>query len=80
LFGLDGSELGDDDSYGFNDSFSFNIELLEGNSVLISLVSDGFLLFVEDIELDDLVLKLRFELSNLLGEGGDLRSRFLDLV
>jgi hypothetical protein len=56
LFGLVGSEFTNDDSDGFNDSFSFNVEFLEGFSILSSLVADGGLLFVEDIELDDLVL------------------------
>lgn len=80
LFGLNGSEFTNDDTDGFNDSFGFDVEFLESFSILGSLVADGGLLLIEDVELDDLVLEVSLKLVDLVGEGGDLGGRFLDLI
>lgn len=71
LVWLDGAELGDDDFNSIDDSFSLNFELLEFLSILSSLFSEISFLFVEDVKLDDLVLEVGLEFSDLLGEGGD---------
>jgi hypothetical protein len=80
LFGLNGSKFTNDNTDGFNDSFGFNVEFLESFSILGSLVADSGLLLIQDVELDDLVLEVSLELVDLVGEGGDFGSRFLDLV
>jgi hypothetical protein len=70
--GLDGAELADDDVNGLDDLLGFVIESLEVFSVLLSLLGEFGLLFVEDVELDLLVLDFDFELFDLSGQGGDL--------
>jgi hypothetical protein len=78
--GLDGAEFADDDIDGINDLGGFVVEFLEFLSILGSLLSEFSLLFVEDIELDSLVLDFDLEFLNLGGEGGDFGGGFLDFV
>jgi hypothetical protein len=78
--GLDGAELADDDIDGINDLGGFVVEFLEVLGVFLSLLGEFGFLFVEDVELDSLVLDFDFEFFNLGGQGGDFGGGLLDFV
>jgi len=77
---LDGAQFADDDIDGVNDLGGFVVEFLEFLSIFRSLLSEFSFLFVEDIELDFLVLDFDFEFFNLGRQGGDFCGGLLDFV